>query len=180
MTIPLEYTIKQAQAGLDRLASQKFLSWEAGAALAALEAIKGLQAHVAALEQRNNEVLIALEDVKTESERLTTLINTPELTDFTKGMQREAAHQRERWDTDHDDGKTAADWFWLLGYLAQKAMYAQLAGNINKALHHTITTAAACANWHAAIQGKTNMRPGIAPPHELFPKEVIDDQSHTA
>jgi hypothetical protein len=35
----------------------------------------------------------------------------------------------------------------------------------DKALHHTISTAAALANWHAALSGTSNtMRPGIAPP----------------
>jgi hypothetical protein len=99
-----------------------------------------------------------------EVERLTALINMPETLDFIKGLQLETAHQRGRWATSHDGGKTPADWFWLIGYLAQKAMTFQLDGKINKALHHTITTAAALANWHAAILGKNDMRPGIAPP----------------
>lgn len=37
-----------------------------------------------------------------------------------------------------------------------------------KAVHHTITTAAALAHWHASIVGKhTAMRPGSATPAEL-------------
>lgn len=97
-----------------------------------------------------------------EIARLTALLNTPELLDFSAAVQREAAHQRERWGVEHDIGKAPADWFWLLGYLAGKALAAQLAGDESKALHHTISTAAACANWHAAILGQTNMRPGSA------------------
>lgn len=77
----------------------------------------------------------------------------------------EASHQRARWGSDHDGGKTAWDWFWLIGYLAQKAASALVAGDRDKALHHCISTAAALANWHASILGGDNrMRPGIAPP----------------
>lgn len=100
-----------------------------------------------------------------EANRLTALHNAPELLDFAKGVVLEAAHQRERWPSDQDAGKTPADWFWLVGYLAGKALTSALSGNADKALHHTISTAAALANWHAALLGKhTAMRPGIAPP----------------
>lgn len=92
------------------------------------------------------------------------LINTPELVDFVKAVPLEAVHQRDRWGSEHDAGKTNADWFWLVGYLAGKALNALAVKDQDKALHHIITTAAACANWHAALLGKTNMRPGIATP----------------
>jgi hypothetical protein len=96
---------------------------------------------------------------------LEALLNTPEVHDFAKGAVLEAAHQRERWPSDHDAGKTPFDWFWLVGYLAQKAASAHVDGNTEKALHHTISTAAALANWHLAISGTDNrMRPGIEPP----------------
>lgn len=112
-----------------------------------------------------NEMEVKQETDSTELKRLRDLLNTPEFHDFAKGVTLEAAHQRERWGTDYDDGKEAADWFWLIGYLAQKAMMSQIAGNTDKALHHTISTAAACANWHSAISGaNTRMRPGIPTP----------------
>ena len=91
------------------------------------------------------------------------IINTPETADFTAGVPLEAAHQRERWSVDHDAGKTAFDWFWLIGFLAQKAASSQVAGDTEKAKHHTISTAAALANWHAQLSGLTAMRPGIGP-----------------
>lgn len=152
-------------------------------------------------------------------------INTPEVADFIKAVEREALHQRERWGVDHDSGKTDADWFWLIGYLAGKALAAtkgetlpryrhvknggtyeivSIAEDENnrgemlvvyrgeddgkiwvrpstqffdgrfeeltpkpreKVLHHIITTAAACLNWHAhALGAYQRMRPGIAPP----------------
>lgn len=96
---------------------------------------------------------------------LKTTINTPETADFMKGVPLEAAHQRERWGVDHDAGKGPLDWFWLVGYLAQKAATSAMAGDIEKAKHHTISTAAALANWHLRLSGGDDrMRPGIAPP----------------
>jgi len=90
----------------------------------------------------------------------------PETEDFFKGVPLEAAHQRGRWPSEHDAGKSPADWFWLVGYLAGKCLASHIAGNREKALHHTISTAAALANWHLAIKGETNMRPGIETPTE--------------
>lgn len=100
-----------------------------------------------------------------ESGRLRGLLYAPELRDFARGVVLEAAHQRERWPSENDAGKQPADWFWLVGYLAGKALAAAIAGGRDKALHHCISTAAALANWHAAILGAdTTMRPGIEPP----------------
>lgn len=91
------------------------------------------------------------------------IINTPETADFMAAVPIEAAHQRERWGVNHDAGKTPFDWFWLIGYLAQKAADAAVRDDLEKAKHHTISTAAALANWHASLSGQTNMRPGIGP-----------------
>lgn len=91
------------------------------------------------------------------------IINSPELHSFADGVVLEASHQRDRWGADHDAGKQPADWFWLIGFLAGKALNACNAGNKEKALHHCISTAAAMNNWHAAILGANNsMRPGIS------------------
>jgi hypothetical protein len=101
---------------------------------------------------------------RAEVESLKTALNTPEIHEFSKAIVSEAQHQRHRWSSDHDAGKEPQDWFWLLGYLAGKALKAHISGDQDKALHHTISTAAACANWHAAILGHADMRPGIMPP----------------
>lgn len=91
-------------------------------------------------------------------------LGTPQLEDFAQAVVSEAAHQRVRWSAEHDGGKTNADWYWLVGYLAGKCLTSALTGNREKALHHVITTAAACANWHASIVGTdTRMRPGTSP-----------------
>jgi hypothetical protein len=105
------------------------------------------------------------EALKVASAELATILHTPEVNAFAAGVEVEAAHQRERWGDAHDEGKTPFDWFWLVGYLSQKAATAAVAGDIEKAKHHTISTAAALANWHLALAGvDTSMRPGIDPP----------------
>ena len=99
--------------------------------------------------------------LQAEIDRLNAIINTPQANDFLRAVSTEAEHQRQRWGSDHDAGKTPADWFWLVGYLAGKALHAHAASDLTKAEHHIITTAAALANWHMAMFGNTDMRPGI-------------------
>lgn len=112
-----------------------------------------------AADMRANGVLSGLAVVNAsikEIERLCGLFNTPHTDEFLKAVELEALHQRERWAAEHDAGKTDADWFWLIGYLAGKAL-----NKPEKQLHHIITTAAACLNWHAGKTGTdTRMRPG--------------------
>lgn len=113
------------------------------------------------------EARVRAGQLQAEVDRLTALLNTPEVEDFAKGVVAEAQHQRGRWDADHDAGKEPLDWFWLIGFLAQKAATSAMAGDLAKAKHHTISTAAALANWHAALAGdSTTMRPGIATPKD--------------
>jgi hypothetical protein len=104
--------------------------------------------------------------IRAERDRLRALINTPSTADFIEAVKIEAAHQRERWPSDQDAGKADSDWFWLIGYLAGKALRP---GNTQeKRLHHIITTAAVCLNWHRHATGEaTEMRPGIAEPAEV-------------
>jgi hypothetical protein len=78
-------------------------------------------------------------------------INSPELHEFAKGTMLESIHQHVRWGESHDADKTPADWFWTLSYLAGKALAAHIAGDTDKALHHTISSEGLLANWHAAI-----------------------------
>ena len=99
-------------------------------------------------------------DLIAEIGRLNAIINTPHTDDFWKAVSIEAEFQRQTRAAEDGD-KTPAAWFWLIGYLAGKALHACCAGDIKKAEHHVITTAAALANWHRAMFGKTDMRPGI-------------------
>lgn len=90
-------------------------------------------------------------------------INTPEIEDFDKAVPLEAVHQMQRWGAAHDAGKNPEDWFWLVGYLAGKALASFKVGDLEKAKHHCVSTAAAMRNWHAHIRsGESAMRPGIS------------------
>lgn len=119
--------------------------------------------------QRQTQVINSLRsDVAArdaEIDRLNKLLNTPLIVDWFEGVRVEAAHQVERWGSDHDAGKTPLDWFWLIGFLAQKAATSALSGDSEKAKHHTISTGAAMFNWFRALSGDdSRMRPGIEPP----------------
>jgi hypothetical protein len=85
-------------------------------------------------------------------------------------VQNEALHQREKWEHDGDTGKADADWFWLIGYLAGKALHNPAKEDmppVEARLHRIITVAAAAANWHAATMGVyAAMRPGSDAPQE--------------
>ncbi len=93
--------------------------------------------------------------------------DSPHIAGFLESVKTEALHQRARYGADHDAGKAPPDWFWTLGYLAGKALVASAAGDTEKALHHTISSAALLLNWHAALSGVDNqMRPGVDHPDE--------------
>lgn len=70
-------------------------------------------------------------------------IDTPMTTEFLTAVALEAAHQRGRWGQAHDKEKTPADWFWLVGFLAGKALH-DVRG---KRAHHIVATGAALLNW---------------------------------
>lgn len=96
-----------------------------------------------------------------ELDRLRALINSPEVDAFLRGTHIEAVYQVERWGAASDRAKRPADWFWLVGYLAGKALHAAMEGSTEKAKHHTISSAAALYNWHSAITGNdVRMCPG--------------------
>jgi hypothetical protein len=93
-------------------------------------------------------------------------LGTPEIDDFFEAVKKEAAYQRQRWAASSDGGKTNADWFWLIGYLAGKALH-NPGNNKEKMLHRIITVAAAACNWWAAVKGTyTKMRPGSSYDYE--------------
>lgn len=104
-------------------------------------------------------------DLKKAEDRVTELewiLNTPHTDGFFESTQAEAGHQIIRWGTKHDEGKTPADWFWLLGYLAGKAL-----SKPEKRLHHIISSAAVLLNWYRYETGDDrSFRPGIKPPEE--------------
>lgn len=89
-----------------------------------------------------------------EVARLRALINTPSTADFLAALPLEAAHQVERWGVEHDRGKDPSDWFWLLGYLGGKALRSAIDGDVAKAKHHCISSAAVLLNWHRRLSGE--------------------------
>lgn len=94
-------------------------------------------------------------------------INTPHTAEWLEAVQLEAAHQVERFGAKHDAGKQPQDWFWLIGYLAGKALASAIVGDDEKAKHHTISTGACLLNWFRQLTGDSNrMRPGIADPED--------------
>ena len=84
---------------------------------------------------------------------LANILMTPETFDFIEGVQREAAHAHMRW-PQYDPEKSPEDWYWLVGYLAGKALHAQRTGDLDKHRHHIISAAAALRNWHRSLEGE--------------------------
>lgn len=117
----------------------------------------GADANIPGVSTESDE----LHRLRNEVARLRAILTTPGTEDFMRDVEIEAAHQIDRWGADHDSGKSDVDWFWLIGYLAGKAVH-DVRG---KKAHHIIATAAVLLNWHRAVIGDSNhMRPGIAPP----------------
>lgn len=91
----------------------------------------------------------ACRDAVKDLRRLSALLHQPHVVDFLAAVELEAAHQRDRWGEAHDRRKGPEEWYWLVGFLGGKALRAHLDGDRDKTLHHTISTAAALAQWHA-------------------------------
>lgn len=120
------------------------------------------------------------DEIKAEALRLDELVNSPHTANFFEAARLECAHQIKRWGTVHDRAKEPQDWFWLIGYLAGKALHAHVSGDISKALHHTISSAAALANWHAALSLVDNrMQPGSSDLQQ-FLERAFGNDFHTA
>jgi len=102
-------------------------------------------------------------ELATEVTRLLALINAPRTDEFFEAVRIEAAHQVERWGSEHDAGKRAEDWVTLLIYLLGKTAKAHFDGDRSKLEHHVITTAAVALNWWRHLTGvSTAMRPGVS------------------
>lgn len=141
--------------------------------------------------------LDALRRVLDQFTHLHALVNSPQTADFLESTRLEVVHQVQRWGTVHDRAKRPADWFWLVGYLAGKALHAAhevdhlsrlslpspgtvqtIERHREKALHHTISTAALLANWHTALKlGSSEFTPGASDVQkmleETFGAEVV-------
>ncbi|MFM0058507.1 hypothetical protein PQR64_23075 [Paraburkholderia phytofirmans] len=95
--------------------------------------------------------------LETRVAELNAIIHTPESDEFLKGVSIEAEYQRQLHGVDDTDARF--DWvqyFWVTGYLLNKALAACKSGEGNgeKAKHHLTTTAALISNWHNVLTGK--------------------------
>ena len=116
------------------------------------------------LDAEIEELRIARDRAEAEAERFRALISRPYVGLWADEVVVEAAHQRERWPSAEDAKKTPAAWFWLVGYLAGKALAAAEAGDTDKLRHHTVSTAAVLAHWAAYAKGdETVYAPGTTP-----------------
>ncbi len=111
--------------------------------------------------------------------QLHALVNNPHTSDFLEAVKLEAARQRDRWGEPHARGKSAENWFWLVGYLGGKCLRACITGDKDKALHHTISTAAALANWYEAINRDTTGA-GLGNDADIKPVEIARFESAEA
>lgn len=89
--------------------------------------------------------------LQTRVEELEALINRPEVADFITALQKEAAHQVERWAPGHDERKLPGDWSMLLDKIKGKQAQACWDHDWVKYRHHLITMAAICANAHRCV-----------------------------
>lgn len=92
-----------------------------------------------------------LADASHELLHMDQLLNTPSTKDFLHSVNLEAAHQTQRYPPEHDANKTPEDWREVAEHLTEKIVLALQSGDTDKALHHTISTAALMAHWHQHI-----------------------------
>jgi len=189
---PARDAVEEALKTLEQLANLPCADmkvWDAHAnAVQSLAAeVTALRAEVEGLKETHDAVVdrldhreSALTAANARIREMEARVNSPIVDDFIDGVTNEAAHQIERWGASHDAGKEPQDWFWLLGWLAGKAVKAASSGDFVKAKHHTISSAAALLNWHRALSSDHNeMRPGIDPAakgYEPLPAPKADAQ----
>lgn len=96
--------------------------------------------------------------MKTEDrvKELEGLINHPELEDWLKGVQLEAAHQVERWGKEHDAKKYPHDFVLVFDYLKGKLAQSIWNRDEEKFKHHLITLAAVCFNAHKQFKNENS------------------------
>jgi len=119
--------------------------------------------HIWKREPKVEEIQKQLTQVRRERDRAESLMNNPEINNFIEGVKSEAAHQVKRWGKNHDGLKTPEDWLWLIAYLSTKASQASRYGDKEKYLHHILTCAAACFNWHKNVTDTPEPQPKKIP-----------------
>ena len=130
-----------------------------------------------ALVGEGHPPLETLEKMVKEMERMQSLFASRVFWNFVDGLEREAAEEMGRSRSAPDQEWQKEDWFWLIGWVVGKALQAHIRGDCEKALHHTVSSAAVLINWQAAFiargegtkaecsdaAGATEQRPGVGP-----------------
>jgi hypothetical protein len=150
-----------ALAELERSVDGVFVTVLGGDNLSPIDRMKALAGALQAAHARGridlaDDVVPALRDdienVQQELLDYARKLNTPEISDFAKGVVLEAAHQREKWD---DETKRDFDWAAVAHWLLAKALInpPQNDGTIGEKarLHRLVALGALVANWHAAV-----------------------------
>ena len=81
------------------------------------------------------------------------LLHSSEIHDFLRGVHIEAVRQVDALTTIRKGHMEAVDWFAMANQFTAHAQLEYRAGNLDKALQHCISSAAAAYNWHCAIRG---------------------------
>ena len=116
---------------------------------------------LASLRSENAELRRQLEECRQNLAEAMKLWDGPETEDFLEAVRKEAAFQVAKWGVSHDRAKQPEDFVFLVGYLGGKASQSQKDGNLEKAKHHTISSAAVLFNWHQRLcAGQGQFQPG--------------------
>ena len=125
---------------------------------AAVELSQHHGAKVESLLRERAQLMREAQDLRAEVDRLAGLLNTPHTGNFFDSVQLEAGHQVLRWGTEHDHHNEPTDWFWLIGFLAGKAVSIP-----EKRKHHIISSAAVLLNWYRRETGDEHtFQPGAS------------------
>lgn len=120
-----------------------------------------LHAQNKALQARVDSMGLELEETRANLAQAMKLWDGPETEDFLEAVRKEAAFQVAKWGVSHDRAKQPEDFVFLVGYLGGKASQSQKDGDLEKAKHHTISSAAVLFNWHQRLcAGHGQFQPG--------------------
>lgn len=97
-----------------------------------------------------------VERLRADNRRLRGILDQPDPAEFMYATEVEMRYQQAHWGEEHDSGKVDADWFWLIGYLAGKALHRGEDDGRDKLLHRITTVSAAAGNWHRHVRTRAS------------------------
>jgi hypothetical protein len=97
---------------------------------------------------------LLLEEIRQDAvTAIESAFDDPVIDDFIEGLRIEIPYQQHVWNVE-DAGKSISCWIRLIHHLTAKIGESDWNHKPDKAKHHIITTAAALANFHAAMNEK--------------------------